>query len=181
MLVLDWITALVLFGGLRFAVRAFREERLVPWRQRRGKRTLIIGAGTAAERLLRETQREGESELCPVAIVDDDPAKLGMRLHGIPVVGTAGDLQHLVRKGSIQQLVIAIPSATRKEMRRIVEACLETEVDFKIVPSMRELLDGRARLGELRSVQIEDLLGREAIELDLDGPAAATWRAARCW
>ncbi|HST58909.1 MAG TPA: nucleoside-diphosphate sugar epimerase/dehydratase [Longimicrobium sp.] len=169
-LVLDWITALVLFGGLRFAVRAFREERLVPWRQRRGKRTLIIGAGTAAERLLRETQREGESELLPVAMVDDDPSKLGMRLHGIPVVGTAGELQHLVRKGSIQQLVIAIPSATRKEMRRIVEACLETEIDFKIVPSLRELLDGRARLGELRSVQIEDLLGRDAIELDLDGP-----------
>lgn len=169
-LVLDWITALVLFGGLRFAVRAFREERLVPWRQRRGKRTLIIGAGTAAERLLRETQREGESELCPLAMVDDDPAKQGMRLHGIPVVGTMAELDHLVRKGGIQQLVIAIPSATRKEMRHIVEACLATEVDFKIVPSMRELLDGRARLGELRSVQIEDLLGREAIELDLDGP-----------
>src|SRR6202008_5174050 len=59
--VLDWAAALLIFGGVRFAVRAFREERLVPWRQRRGKRTLIIGAGTAAARLLRETQREGES------------------------------------------------------------------------------------------------------------------------
>jgi FlaA1/EpsC-like NDP-sugar epimerase len=169
-LVLDWITALILFGGVRFAVRAFREERLVPWRQPRGKRTLIIGAGTAAERLLRETQREGESDICPVALVDDDPAKLGMRMHGIPVVGDMSRLTELVRKGSIQQLVIAIPSATRKEMRRIVEACLHTEVDFKIVPSMRELLDGRARLGQLRNVEIEDLLGREAIELELDGP-----------
>jgi FlaA1/EpsC-like NDP-sugar epimerase len=169
-LVLDWTTSIILFGGVRFAVRAFREERLVPWRTRRGKRTLIIGAGTGAERLLRDTQREGELELVPVAMVDDDPAKQGMRLHGIPVLGTVADLDDLVRKTAVQQLVIAIPSATRKEMRRIVEACLRTEVDFKIVPSIRELLDGRARLGQLRNVEIEDLLGREAIELDLEGP-----------
>jgi FlaA1/EpsC-like NDP-sugar epimerase len=169
-LVLDWITALVLFGGLRFGVRAFREERLLPWRARRGKRALIIGAGTAAERLLRETQREGESDICPVAMVDDDPGKRGMRLHGVPVVGTSADLRALVAKEGIKLLVIAIPSATRAEMRGIVEACLETGVDFKIVPSMRELLDGRARLGELRKVQIEDLLGRDAIDLGVEGP-----------
>jgi FlaA1/EpsC-like NDP-sugar epimerase len=169
-LVLDWITALVLFGGLRFGVRAFREERLLPWRARRGKRALIIGAGTAAERLLRETQREGESEIFPVAMVDDDPGKHGMRLHGVPVVGTSRDLKSLVAKDGIKLLVIAIPSATRTEMRDIVEACLETGVDFKIVPSMRELLDGRARLGELRKVQIEDLLGRDTIDLGVEGP-----------
>ncbi|MBW3572764.1 MAG: polysaccharide biosynthesis protein [Gemmatimonadetes bacterium] len=169
-LVLDWITALVLFGGLRFGVRAFREERLLPWRARRGKRALIIGAGTAAERLLRETQREGESEICPVAMVDADPEKRGMRLHGVPVVGTSRDLKSLVASNGIKLLVIAIPSATRAEMRAIVEACMQTGVDFKIVPSMRELLDGRARLGELRKVQIEDLLGRDAIDLGVDGP-----------
>ena len=169
-LVLDWITALVLFGGLRFGVRAFREERLLPWRARRGKPALIIGAGTAAERLLRETQREGESEICPVAMVDDDPDKRGMRLHGVPVVGTSRDLKKLVASSGIKLLVIAIPSATRQEMRDIVEVCLETGVDFKIVPSMRELLDGRARLGELRKVQIEDLLGRDTIDLGVEGP-----------
>lgn len=169
-LVLDWITALVLFGGLRFAVRAFREERLVPWRARQGKKALIIGAGTAAERLLRETQREGHSEICPVAMVDDDPDKRGMRLHGVPVVGATRDLKKLVAGSGIKLLVIAIPSATRSEMREIVDACLETGIDFKIVPSMRELLDGRARLGELRKVQIEDLLGRDAIDLGFEGP-----------
>ncbi|HEX2080219.1 MAG TPA: nucleoside-diphosphate sugar epimerase/dehydratase [Longimicrobium sp.] len=169
-LFVDWAAAVLLFGGVRFAVRAFREERLVPFRARRGARTLIIGAGTAAERLVREIQRSGEAEMWPLGMVDDDPAKQGMRLHGVPVLGTRDDLMDLVSTYQIERLVIAIPSASRKEMRAIVEACLETDVEFKIVPSMREMLDGRARLGELRSVQLEDLLGREAIDLGLVGP-----------
>jgi FlaA1/EpsC-like NDP-sugar epimerase len=169
-LVLDWAVAILLFGGIRFAVRALREERFVPWRPRHGKRTLIIGAGTAAERLLRETQRDGAAEIFPVAVVDDDPEKRGMRLHGVPVLGTVADLRRLVQKCSATRIVIAIPSATRDEMRAIVDACLRTGLDFKIVPSIRELVDGRARLGELRNVQIEDLLGRDTIELEMDGP-----------
>jgi FlaA1/EpsC-like NDP-sugar epimerase len=170
-LVLDWLVALVLFGGLRFLVRAFREERLVPWRQPNGRRTLLIGAGKGAERLLRETQRGDSDGVVPVALVDDDPEKRGMRLHGIPVLGSVRDIPALVESCRIQQLVIAIPSASRPEMRGIVDACLKTGLDCKIIPSMREMLDGRARLGELRNVQIEDLLGREAIQLDMDGPS----------
>ena len=168
-IVLDWATAVLLFGGIRFTVRAFREERLAPWRAVRGQRTLIIGAGVAAERLLREIQR-GESEMAAVGIVDDDPAKQGMRLHGIPVLGGTEQIVKLVQKAQVQLLVIAIPSATREEMRKIVEECLAAGVEFKIVPSIREMLDGRARLGQLRPVQIEDLLGREAVDLGIDGP-----------
>ncbi|HEX8696553.1 MAG TPA: nucleoside-diphosphate sugar epimerase/dehydratase [Longimicrobium sp.] len=170
-LVLDWATAILMFGGLRFGVRAFREERLVPWRAHKGRRALIIGAGQGAERLLRETQRDGASGIYPVGIVDDDPDKRGMRLHGVPVLGTTADVGPLVTKAGIQLLVIAIPSATREQMRAIVDACLATGVEFKIVPSMRELLDGRARLGQLRDLEIEDLLGRETVELALDGPS----------
>jgi FlaA1/EpsC-like NDP-sugar epimerase len=169
-LFLDWAAAVLLFGGVRFAVRAFREERFVPFRAHHGAPTLIIGAGNAGERLLREIRRGGDLALFPVGMVDDDPAKQGMRLHGVPVLGTRHDLQDLVARYAIQRLVIAIPSASRQEMRQIVDACLETDVDFKIVPSMREMLEGRARLGELRDVQLEDLLGRDAIDLGLDGP-----------
>ncbi|HEX8907453.1 MAG TPA: nucleoside-diphosphate sugar epimerase/dehydratase [Longimicrobiaceae bacterium] len=172
LVVLDWATALLVFGGVRFAVRAFREDRLAPWRSPRGTRTLLIGAGAAAERLLREVQREGETGICPIGIVDDDPDKQGMRLHGVPVLGGTDAIARLAAKAQVQLLVIAIPSATREQMRKIVEECLATGVDFKIVPSIRELLDGRARLGQLRSVQIEDLLGREAVELGVDGPRA---------
>jgi FlaA1/EpsC-like NDP-sugar epimerase len=170
--VLDWAAALLLFGGGRFAVRAFREERLVPWRSRRGTRALIIGGGAAAERLLREAQRDRESEICPVGIVDDDATKLGMRLHGVPVVGGSERIGELTARFGVQLLVIAIPSATREQMRAILAACLSAGVEFKIVPSIRELLDGRARMGQLRSVQIDDLLGREAVDLGFDGPRA---------
>jgi FlaA1/EpsC-like NDP-sugar epimerase len=171
-LALDAVTALLLFGGVRFAVRAFREERLTPWRTAPGKRTVIIGAGIAGERLLRELQRDGAAGMCPLALLDDDPEKARMRIHGIPVLGTTADVGSVAAKLQAQLLVIAVPSATREQMRSLVEACLATGIEFKIVPSIRELLDGRARLGQLRSVQIEDLLGRETVELGLDGPRA---------
>jgi len=171
-LALDAVTALFLFGGLRFGVRAFREERLTPWRANPGKRTLIIGAGAASERLLRELQRDGAAGMTPVGLVDDDPEKAGMHIHGVPVVGTTDGLAEAAMRLSPQLMVIAIPSATRDQMRRLVDACLGTGIEFKIVPSIRELLDGRAQLGQLRKVQIEDLLGRETVELGLDGPRA---------
>jgi len=170
LLALDWITAILVFGGLRFTVRAFREERFIPWKARHGKRTLIIGAGISGERLVRESQRDGGAEVYPLALLDDDPAKRGMRLHGIPVLGTTADIGEVAAKIDAQLLVIAIPSATREEMRRIVDACLGTGIEFKIVPSMRELIQGKARVTELRSVQIEDLLGRETVEFALEGP-----------
>ena len=166
---LDWITAVLVFGGVRFAVRAFREDRFLPWKARHGRRTLIIGAGISGERLIRESQRGGGVDLSPMALVDDDPAKSGMRLHGIPVLGTTRDIGAIAAKCEAQLLVIAIPSATRDEMRQIVDACMETGVEFKIVPSMREMIQGEARLTELRSVQIEDLLGRETVELPMEG------------
>jgi FlaA1/EpsC-like NDP-sugar epimerase len=170
LLALDWITSILVFGGLRFAVRAFREERFIPWKARHGKRTLIIGAGISGERLVRESQRDGGAEVYPLALLDDDLAKRGMRLHGIPVLGTTGEISEVAAKIDAQLLVIAIPSATREEMRRIVDACLNTGIEFKIVPSMRELIQGKARVTELRSVQIEDLLGRETVEFALEGP-----------
>lgn len=166
-LILDWAIAIFLFGGVRFLVRGIR-ERGPGWSrvERRGTSTLMIGAGEAAERLLRQV-RLGGMGLRVVGLVDDDPRKDGMRLHGVPVLGTMEDLAMLVDKYGIQLLVIAIPSASREEMMSIVERCVETKVEFKIVPSLQELVDGRARLSQIRNVQVDDLLGRDAVELNL--------------
>jgi FlaA1/EpsC-like NDP-sugar epimerase len=115
-LILDWAIAIFVFGGIRFAVRAFRERR-AGWvgLERRGKAALVIGAGEAAERLLRQL-RHGGADFRAVALVDDDPAKRGMRLHGVPVLGGTDDLPALIPQCGIELLIIAMPSASRDDM-----------------------------------------------------------------
>jgi FlaA1/EpsC-like NDP-sugar epimerase len=167
----DWILTVMIFGGGRFAVRGFRERRLLPRVASSAPRTLVIGAGNAAERLLRECVRDPKCGFNPVALVDDDVTKHGMRLHGVPVLGTVAALPELVTRLQAEIVVIAIPSAGRAEMRRVLEACISTGVEFKIVPSLRELLEGRARVNELRKVQIEDLLGRDSVDLGTESLA----------
>ncbi|HET6763146.1 MAG TPA: hypothetical protein VFH27_05725, partial [Longimicrobiaceae bacterium] len=127
LVVLDWAAAILLFGGIRFAARAMRERRFVLLRPSRGKRTLVIGAGLAADRFVRHCQQDGESKFFPVGLVDDDPAKLGMRLHGVRVLGGTSAIAALAERERLDLLVIAIPSATRQKMRDIVAACMATE------------------------------------------------------
>lgn len=168
-LLLDWAGAIFLFGGIRFGVRGVREGWANVRHRGQGKRALIIGAGATAESLVRQlTRSNGGAELFPVGLVDDDQSKRGMRLHGVPVLGTIREMPEIILRVDIQLLVIAVPSATREQMQAIIDVCLATGIEFKIVPSLQELFDGRARVGQLRSVEVEDLLGRDAVELDLE-------------
>ena len=163
-LLLDWMLSIFLCGGARLLVRCVRERaqpRRAGWR-----RTLIVGAGEAAEMLLRQFVHHGDGGIHAVGLVDDDPARRGMWLHGVPVLGTTDELKALVARHNVEFLVIAIASATGSQMRRIVARCAETGLEFKAVPSVQELLSGRPA-GDLRDVQIDDLLGRPAVKLDL--------------
>lgn len=165
-LVADWVLFLFLAGGIRFATRCAREGQF-PLQASSGRRTLVIGAGGGAERLLRQTFHDGRRSMRFVGLVDDDRALRGMALHGVRVLGTIDDLQRLVDRHDIELLVIAITSVKGEQMRRIVRRCEETQIPFKALPSLQELVDGTARQGQLRDVQIEDLLGREPIRLDM--------------
>ncbi|HSU17083.1 nucleoside-diphosphate sugar epimerase/dehydratase [Longimicrobium sp.] len=165
-LLLDWGVAMMVFGGGRLVVRTLREGALIGWGAASGTPAVIIGAGEGGERLIRQCRRTDDGGLRPVALVDDDPGKIGMSLHGVPVVGPTDDLQKVVKRSGARLVVIAIPSATRAEMQRLVQQCIATNVEFKIIPSWRELMDGRAKLGQIRNVKIEDLLGRQPVELD---------------
>ena len=169
-ILLDWGVGLVLFGGIRFGARWFREGRLA----RNGsngsaasKRTLIIGAGDAAAQLIRQARLDPASGIRPIGLVDDNPSKMHILLHGVPVLGSTRDLDRLVLEHRIELLVVAVAAATREEMRKIAERCAGVKVEFKIVPSLLELMDGKARLSQLRSVSVEDLLGRPSVRLDL--------------
>ena len=165
---LDFAVAMMLFGGMRFVVRMFLDESATPFGRRDdGEPAIVIGAGNAGERLVRELRRSREARVTPVAIIDDDAGKRGTSLHGVPVAGTTDELAEAARRTGARVAIIAIPSAGREQMVRIVDRCRAAGLECKIVPSLPELLSGTARLEQLREVQIEDLLGRGAVELDL--------------
>lgn len=167
-LIVDWLVCLALVGGVRLALRVVRESRL-RGRDGAGRRALIVGAGDAAEMLLRELGRSPMLEYGILGIVDDDPRKQRLRIHGVEVLGTIDQLDTLVRSLAIEEILIAIPSATPEQKQRIVQRCRESGVTFKSVPGLGELFAGRARIGQLQEVRPEDLLGRVAVRLDVDG------------
>ena len=162
--IIDWFLMIVLLGGSRFLIRGLRE--FMPRFLRSGQRVLVVGAGDAGEMIVRELKRNSELNQWPVGLVDDDPARRGTRLHGVPVLGNTDEIPQLATRFSIDQVLIAIPSATGAQMRRIVMRCRESEVDFKTVPALKEIIGGRVSMQQVRGVQVEDLLGREAVVLD---------------
>jgi FlaA1/EpsC-like NDP-sugar epimerase len=167
----DWAFTLIAIGGLRFNIRLLREY-LISKAQKSNegsaKKVIIIGAGDAGEIVAREIKKSMGAMYAPIGFVDDKPSKLGKVIHHIPVLGKIENLEALCQKHDIQEALIAIPSASGNEVRRIVELCKKAKVTFKITPSLVELIDGNVSLAQLRDVQIEDLLGRKVVETDLD-------------
>ncbi len=165
-LILDWVLCLALVGGVRLALRALRE-----WKGRHrqfgGKRALIVGAGDAGEMLIREIERNLTLNYEVVGFVDDDLKKQGGRIHGVKVIGTLDELSYLCRDRKVEEILLAIPSAT-KEQQRIVSQCRASGIPFKTIPPLNDLLQGRASIGQLQEVSPKDLLGREPVRLDFD-------------
>jgi len=166
-ILLDWVLCLALVGGVRLAVRAIRESRQ-KYRRIQGKRVVIVGAGDAGEMLIREIERNLTLNYEVVGFVDDDRKKQGGRIHGVKIVGTLDELSYLCRRWGVQEILLAIPSATRGQQRQIVEQCRAGGVPFKTIPPLNDLLQGKARIGQLQNVTPEDLLGREVVRLDFD-------------
>ena len=165
---LDWVVMIFFSGGIRFAARALRESRLARARLDDGRRTIIIGAGEGGEQLLRQVLHDPRAGMNVVGFVDDKPETHGRTLHGVPVLGHTGRLKELAAKYDVELLVIAMRSVTGAQTRRIVDRCRETGVEFKIIPSIDDLLKKRATIDQLRDVAIEDLLGRAPVHLNLE-------------
>jgi FlaA1/EpsC-like NDP-sugar epimerase len=166
---IEWLTSLVMVGGVRFAARTIRParlRRLTP--ESAAQRILIVGAGDAGEMLVREIQQRHSDRWLPVAFLDDDQGKRGGHIHGVRVEGTIADLARVVAKHDVREILIAIPSATGAQMRRVVEQCKRADVRFKTIPGLDSLIDGRVAMNQLRDVAIEDLLGRDPVQLDMD-------------
>jgi len=163
-LVIAWMLHLLLIGGSRFVWRMFRDTYITKAADK--KRTLIIGAGSAGTMVVRQLQHNKEADLYPIAFVDDDRNKQKLEIYNVPVVGTTNHIQEIVEDNDIEHIIIAIPSLNRNQINEIFEKCRKTKAKTQIVPMLEDLLDGKVSVNEFRDVQVEDLLGREPIQLD---------------
>lgn len=168
-LALDGTFCFLLMGGVRFATRAFRENYL-PMSQggkRKRTRVLIVGAGAAGQMIVREFRMNPGLALEAIGFIDDDPQKKGERFQGVPVLGRQEDIHRICNQQHVDEVIIAIPSASGREIRRIMERCLESGVQFKTLPGVGDLIDGKVAVQSIREVKLEDLLGRETARLDV--------------
>ncbi|MFD0826432.1 polysaccharide biosynthesis protein [Neobacillus sp. M.A.Huq-85] len=169
-LMITWMLHVLFIGGSRFSWRMFRDN--VMNKQQNIKKTLIIGAGSAGTMVARQLQKNQEIDLKPVAFIDDDPVKYKLDILGVPVVGNSDCIVQTVEKYQIDNIVIAIPSLTQRELTRIFDECAKTKAKTQIIPKLEDLMTGKISVNQFRDVQVEDLLGREPVVLDIQGISA---------
>jgi FlaA1/EpsC-like NDP-sugar epimerase len=175
--VADWILSLCAIGAVRLSVRVIGESQS---RERQmhgpGRRVLIAGAGDAGAIVAREIQRNPGLKMDPIGFIDDDPVKIGKKIYGVPVRGAVSQLATLAESLAIDEVLIAMPTASGTVLRGIAETCRRMNVVSRTMPGMFELLDGNVSVSRLRQVDITDLLRRSPIA---DGPDASSIVAGR--
>jgi len=163
-----WLVMVFLIGGSRFIWRILQEnafERHVPGSQ---KQVLVVGAGDAGVLAVRELKNRNYRDGRPVGFIDDDRSKVKLHVLGIPVLGTRKDITRVVKGHNIDEVIIAMPSASGESVREIVQICEKSGVDLKIMPGVYDILSGDISVKPIRQVQVEDLLGRDPVSVDLE-------------
>jgi FlaA1/EpsC-like NDP-sugar epimerase len=164
---IEWGVYIFITGGLRVAVRLTRERIKDAGSEQIPKRkVVVIGAGDAGAAFCAQLISTPEFRLVPVAVLDDNPVKIGQSLIGVPVTGNIDNLKSVVEKYGADLVVMAIPAATTEQRARIIERCRESQVEFRILPGTDELLEGNVSISKLRRVDVADLLGRPETHLD---------------
>lgn len=166
-LIVTWLLHIIFIGGSRFIWRMYR-DRYINNDNKSQKRTLVVGAGAAGAMIVRQLQNEHNTELTPVAFVDDDLNKQKMEMYNLPVVGSVNDIPRIVEEYNIEHIVIAIPSLRNGELKSIVEACAGTSAQVQMIPKIEDLMTGRITVSSLKNIEVEDLLGREPVKLDIN-------------
>lgn len=167
-----WFVFMTIFIGI--SRLSFRIVRVVLFRMNsrsqlsNRKRVMIVGGGQAGAMLIRELKNSDKSTAEPVCVIDDDRAKIGRYISGVPVKGSSKDIPAVAERLSVDEIYVAIPSASAGEKKRILELCQKTGVKIKILPGIYQLASGEVNVTRLRKVEIEDLLGREPVSVNLD-------------
>jgi len=161
---IDMLLTIVFIGGARFLVRAYSEQARY---SNLGVNTLIVGAGRAGNMIVRELKENPALGYNPIGFVDDNTSKKGVSFQGVKVLGTTANLPALIEKFAVARILIATPSARGEDVRRIIDKCYESKVEFQILPPMAKLIKGLPALEQVRTVNIEDLLARDPVRLNL--------------
>lgn len=169
---LDGVLGLGMLGTMRLGLRSLHERTKARAIGGNSRGVLIVGAGEAGTLIVREMQRHPEAGLKPVAFLDDDESKQRSLILGIPVLGAVDDLPHLVAKVRPHEILIAMPFAPGQVIRRVVTLAREAGVPYRIIPGVHEILSGGVTISHIREVDLEDLLRRDAVRLDLRQIAA---------
>lgn len=161
---------IALIGGIRFSYRSLRTVRDIGilGRNTHNKRILIVGAGEAGAQIIRELKTNDSLHSTAVALIDDDHGKKGRMINGVPVIGGQDQIALAVVEKKIDRVILAMPSASRSQVKAIVDICAPLKVELKIVPGVGELINGKVHINAIRDVEIDDLLGRDPVKLDID-------------
>lgn len=179
--VIDWCLTILSIASLRLLVRLCFEEftekvtfrdlsnaflRIFCKNAGKGKGVLIIGAGDYGRKICREFNENPSVQSYVLGFLDDDPSKINRKIHGVPILNAIDNLEQTVKVTGAQDVIIAIPSLSSDRMRQIMELCKKADVNFKTVPNLGELIDGKIAVSSIRNVEYRDLLGREPVKLD---------------
>lgn len=161
-----WLLLVCAVGGIRLSMRIFREYFVDSVVMENAKPTLIVGAGAAGTLLVRQMLMHPKMRMMPVAFVDDDPEKQRKDIYGVRILGTTKDIEKIVQHMGITKVVIAMPSLPNKKLNEVYDTARKTGAECVILPNIDEVMSGNLHVQQLRNVEIEDLLGRDPVELD---------------
>ncbi|WP_315008064.1 nucleoside-diphosphate sugar epimerase/dehydratase [uncultured Granulicatella sp.] len=161
-----WLLLVCAVGGVRLSMRIFREYFVDSVVMENAKPTLIVGAGAAGTLLVRQMLMHPKMRMMPVAFVDDDQEKQRKDIYGVRILGTTKDIEKIVQQMGITKVVIAMPSLPNKKLNEVYDIARKTGAECVILPNIDEVMSGNLHVQQLRNVEIEDLLGRDPVELD---------------
>lgn len=169
--VVNLLMVIVGITSIRVTYRAMRRvvmQMKINQNASNSSRVLIVGAGVAGNMIMRELFEKPELKKLPVAVIDDDRGKLGKYVFGVPVLGTTEDIDKIVKEKHIDEIIICIANIEPKRKKEIIDICKNTNTKLKTIPGIYEIIDGKVNVTKIRDVQIEDLLGRETVKMNLN-------------
>lgn len=166
--IISFMLILLFVGGSRFSYRILRRAKRVLIPESDKVRVMVIGAGDAGSMVIREMQRHDGFSYLPVVVIDDDSRKHSAKIHGVPVKGDKRKIIEMVEKYNVSEIIIAMPSATKQDRSEIINICKKTKCKLKTLPGMYELINDKVSIRKIRSVSIEDILGREEVKLNTE-------------